>query len=147
MRRIIANFQTANFAELLGLLVEHEVPLHEAILLAGEATGSSVVFDGAKELAAAAERGESLQTSLLGSRLFPPLLRWLILTGMEQGRLARALRHAAETYRGLARHQASMLQSLLPAVLLLMFGATATLLYGLTLFVPFTALLHNLSMN
>ena len=36
---MIHNFRAANFAELLGLLIEHQLPLDESVRLAGDASG------------------------------------------------------------------------------------------------------------
>ena len=40
MRSILANYETANFSELLGLLLEHQVPYPAALVLAAESTGN-----------------------------------------------------------------------------------------------------------
>ena len=41
MRSILANYETANFCELLALLLEHHVTYPEALKLAAESTGNS----------------------------------------------------------------------------------------------------------
>ena len=46
MRSILANYETANFSELLGLLLEHRVPYPSAIVLAAESTGDARLCPG-----------------------------------------------------------------------------------------------------
>ncbi|MBI3466104.1 MAG: type II secretion system F family protein, partial [Planctomycetes bacterium] len=145
VRGMITNSQAACFAELLSLLVEQEVPLHESIRLSAQATGDEDMIEQAGELAASAQRGDSVPVALRTATVFPPMLRWLMVTGLERGMLASALRHAAETYRELSLHQASLVKQLLPVALLLAIGATATFLYCMSVFVPLTELLYELS--
>ena len=145
VRGILANSRSACFAELLALLVEHEVPLPQAVTLAADATGDPAMSEGAKEVAGALGRGESVPDVIRAAVVFPPMLRWLMVTGLGRGVLAKAVRHAAETYRELALHHAILAKQLLPVAILLAVGATATLVYCLAVFVPFTSLLYEMS--
>ncbi len=145
VRDILANSRSACFSELLALLVEHEVPLPEAITLAAESTADDAMAAGARDIAAAIERGDSVSSVVQSATVFPPMLRWLMVTGVERGALGKALRHAAETYRELALHQTSLAKQLLPVTLLLAIGATTAFVYCISVFVPFVALIHDLS--
>jgi general secretion pathway protein F len=97
MRSILALAQTADFADLLALMVEHGVPLDDAVGLAAEATGSPRLRAAASELAEATRRGEPLDRSIAGRRGLPPMLAWVLTTSGAGGALAPALRHAAAT--------------------------------------------------
>jgi type II secretory pathway component PulF len=145
MRRMIAQTKAANFAELLALLIEHRVPFAEAVELAADATGDPAMRRAAAEVAAATRGGASMPESVRGSHLFPPLLNWMVVAGQQQGAVAPALRHAAQNYRRRALYQADLIRVFLPTTLVVLIGASATLLYALTLFVPFSNLLFNLS--
>jgi type II secretory pathway component PulF len=145
MGRMIANTKAANFAELLALLIEHRVPFAQAVELAADATGDSAMRRAAAGVAAATRRGDSLPDSVRGSHLFPPLLNWMVVAGQQQGTLVAALRNAAQIYRRRAVYQADLIRVFLPTTLVLLVGATATLLYALTLFLPFSNLLYHLS--
>jgi type II secretory pathway component PulF len=145
MRRMIAQTRSATFAELLALLVEHRVPFAEAVELAAEAAGDPAMRREAAKVAAATRRGQSVPDSVRDSHLFPPLLRWMVIAGQEQGALAPALRHAAQIYRRHAVHQADLIRVFLPTALLLLIGMTATTFYALTLFIPFANLMYNLA--
>jgi general secretion pathway protein F len=145
MRSMLANFEAANFADLLALLLEHRVPFPEALVLSAEASGDPAVIRAGRALAAEVEHGASPGDAVQGRVPFPPLLRWLLATGTRQGDLVGALRQMAGVYRRRAFHQAEKAKILLPTVMLFAIGATATLVYGLTLFLPFTTLLRELA--
>ena len=149
MGGMVGSTRAAGFAGLLALLVEHRVPLPEGIELAAAASGDPAMGREGRALAEALRRGDALADGLGvgGAGAFPPLLRWLMVTGERQGRLAEALRHAAETYRRRALARAEAIRTVLPTVLMLAIGATATLVYALTLFVPLSTLLNDLSLD
>lgn len=139
--------RAAVFTDLLAMLLEHDVPLHEAVRLAGEATGDPGTIDAAKTLAAALERGEPLNSGLaaLPCRALPPMLHWLIQSASGREAMLASLRAAAESYRVRAQYRADLLQVFVPVVLSLVIGGTATLLYALAVFGPYIAFLWKLS--
>ncbi len=145
MGSMLRNHEAANFAELLGVLVEQGVPYPEAVRLASEATGDPAMISVCENLAASIERGEPPRTVLAKDNGLPPLLRWLLAEGQPQGAMAGSLHSLAALYRDQARDQAEKIQVFLPVVLLLAVGMTATLLFGLSLFGPFSALLEELT--
>jgi general secretion pathway protein F len=145
LQGILANSRSACFSELLALLVDHEVPLPESIRLAADATGDESIMSSARDVSDAIERGDSLTSVVRSITAFPPMLRWLMVTGLERGALAQALRHSTKTYRELALHQSNVVRQILPVVLLMGVGATSAFIYCVLVFEPFTALLHQLS--
>jgi general secretion pathway protein F len=75
------------------------------------------------------------------------MLRWVLVTGQAQGSLVRALRNLADLYRKRAKFQSEKLYVLLPTILLIVIGASATLIYGLSLFIPLVNMLRDLSVS
>jgi general secretion pathway protein F len=146
MRSILEATEAANFADLLALLIEHGVPFSEAIVLAAEASGDPALLAASRQIAGAVERGDPLVASLSNPDVFPPLLRWMMITGQRQGTLVSALRHAASTYRRRALSRAEMIRAALPVLLMLLIGVSATLVFALTLFLPMTSMLDGLSL-
>jgi type II secretory pathway component PulF len=146
MRSLLDDYQTANFAELLALLLKHQVTYPSALILAGEATGDARLRQGVARLAEAVERGEPAGQALasLDHKTLRPMLRWVLATGQDQGSLVTALNDLADLYRKRANYQADKLQALLPIILMIGIGGTATLFYGLALFVPIASLLRQL---
>jgi general secretion pathway protein F len=147
MGGMLANVRAASFADLLGLLVAHEVPLADAVELAAESTGDSKMIQGSATVAAGIRRGDSVEALTREAPGIPPMLRWLIATGYRQGSLVPALNHAAASYRRRATNQASLIRAMLPSVLLLVVGATGTIFFTVTIIYPFTRLLSQLAVS
>jgi general secretion pathway protein F len=147
MKSILANYESASFSELLALLLEHNVAYPEALGLAADSTGNPRLIRGARGLAEAITRGEGAAPALqtVPERTFLPMLRWVLATGQQQGSLVEALRNLGDLYRKRAKYQAGKLSVFLPTILMLALGGSATLLYGLALFLPFINVLRQLS--
>jgi len=147
MKSILASYETANFSELLALLLEHQVTYPSALVLAAESTGNPRLILGARQLAEAVTRGDRPASALgtVDKRTFLPMLRWVLATGQQQGSLVAALHNLADLYRKRAKFQAEKLSLFLPTILMLAIGASATLLYGLALFLPLINILRELS--
>jgi general secretion pathway protein F len=157
-RRLLDETRAAGFAETLALLIDHDVPLSEAMTLAAEASGDFRLISAATRLAdevsagivksnSAAANRETTDRDASGSAnaAIPPMLQWLIATGARQPALGKALRDAADSYRRRAVRRADWLRVRLPVVLMLGIGGTVTVLYALALFVPWTSLLYELT--
>jgi general secretion pathway protein F len=146
MKSILANYEAANFSELLALLLENNMPYPPALVLAADSTGNPQLAEGARQLADALKRGEGSAAALrrLDERSMLPMLRWVLATGQQQGSLVGALHNLAELYRKRAKYLAEKLSILLPSILTLLIGGSVTLLYGLTVFLPVINLLRGL---
>jgi general secretion pathway protein F len=142
---LLRQVNAAGYADLLALLIEHGTPLPEALSLAGDASGDPSLARASRALAAGVSGGEP--AAALGRELgpIPPTLRWLILRPAAGDGLVSGLRHAAAGYRRRATVRAELVRALLPTLAMIAVGATATLVYALTLFVPFTTLLRQLT--
>jgi len=139
--------RAAVFTDLLATLVENRVPLHEALTLAGDASGDRNTAQAARSLAAALERGEPIGAHAANpaTRVLPPLLLWLLQSTRGQDTLLSALRHVADTYRSRAQYQAGLAQVLLPVAATLVIGGGATLAYTLAVFWPYISILRAIS--
>lgn len=140
---ILDGATAAQFADWLALLIDHGVPWSEAVTLAAEATGDPRLKASVERIAASSSLGRTPAESVRGARAIPPLLAWLMSQGGGQEATVGALRHAAETYRQRAFRRAAALRLALPSILLVVLGGTATFLYAMTLFAPWTALLRD----
>jgi general secretion pathway protein F len=146
MGSLLADYEAANFSELLALLLQHQVPYPSALVLAAESSGSPRLVLGASRLAEALRLGKSAATALENGdgAAFLPMLRWTLATGQTQGSLPDSLHNLADIYRKRAKYLAEKLYLFLPVLLMVVIGAGATLLYGLSLFIPLVNLLKEL---
>jgi type II secretory pathway component PulF len=140
---IVRNGRAAVFAEILGLLVEQEVPLDEALVLAAEVTGDRQMTRTAHEVAAKIAQGGTPPTAdqLVG---FPPLVAWLTSSGGRQETFVRLARHVADTYRRQVAQQSLWLREQLPLWLVIFIGGSLVVLLALATFLPFTDLMQAL---
>jgi general secretion pathway protein F len=143
--RIAVDQRRGNMAELLALLVEHEIPLHEGLRLASQATGDRRLTQAAQKTADATERGQQLSADAPELAGFPPFLRWGLTNASDAEGMARTLRLAAETYRQRAQRRIDWLRVTFPVLAVVFIGGGVTLLYCLSVFVPIVSLIQNLS--
>jgi general secretion pathway protein F len=145
VRNIARFYRSAQFADLLALLIEHDVPMPQAIVLAAETTNDHVMQNAARAIADATSRGLFVSNMPNEKTGFPPFLHWLITRREEQEGLVSALRAAADMYRRRAVLITEWIQVAFPVFAAVVIGGGATLLYTLTVFLPITEILKALS--
>ncbi len=134
----------SRFACVLSVLVDHNVPLPEACRLCGASTDNESLRSVGERLAQRIEAGVSLANAVNLEPQLPAFLRWLVTVGEQQGALAHSLRQATSVYEQRAMAKLDWFRRLVPPTIVLLFGGTITLLYGLLLFIPMTQLLQSL---
>jgi type II secretory pathway component PulF len=143
--KITKNFRYSQFADLSALLIEQDVPVQEAIVLAAETTNDLALQDAARAIADATSRGMDVSHGHSGSSGFPPFLHWLITRKVEQEGLVSALRAAGDMYRQRAVVIIEWIKISFPVLAAVIIGGGATLLYALSIFWPLTELLKRLA--
>ena len=110
--------QLTQFARLMALLLEQQVPLPDALRLSAAGCEASLAA-ACRGAADDVERGRPLHESMDARRAFPAGLNWLVEWGQQAGSLGDAFSAAAEAFEGQARLRAGLLDSvLLPGVFL-----------------------------
>jgi general secretion pathway protein F len=142
---VVRHAKAASLAEILGLLVEHDVPLGEAIVLAAECTADRRLLRSAREVSTRMALGTLVDSDWKHLDGFPPLVCWIIASGGRQQTLTAMARHVADTYRRRALRDSQWLRDYLPMWLIIFVGGLVAGLYALMLFVPFTQLMEALS--
>ncbi len=138
------SYRQAAFAEMLHVLIQHDLPLPQAIRLAAEATGTRKTRRGAEQIASAIERGEKLGGSVDRAPGFSPVLEWLLRSGHDMGTLQSALRHAADVYQRRAQRLATSAQLYMAPLMTLLIGGTVTVAYTGMTFGIWLALLNTM---
>jgi general secretion pathway protein F len=142
--RAVREAREAAMAEIFGLLVDHGVPLPEAMRLAATCTSDPRIAASATQLAAEIERGQIPKRERLEAAGVPPVLALLMATGARQQTLAAMATQAAETYRTRVVRDVGWLADWLPVWLILIVGSTVGLVYSLAFFVPFSQFMQSL---
>lgn len=131
MGRLLRAYQAATFTDLVAMLLEHRVPLPEALVLAADATGGRRLVQASREVAEAVRRGEPLSSRLHALRRFPPLVAWLMSSGQATDALPKPLRQAAQMYHQRATYQFEATRIFVPIFLTLVIGGGVTLAFAL----------------
>jgi type II secretory pathway component PulF len=109
----------------LGLLVEHRLPLPEALRLAGDGATDGYVGLLCRDLARRVDGGAPLFMAMVAQRSLPlsivPLVRW----GEQHGVLPDGLKSAAEMLEGRLKMRSLMLIQILPPLIFIIVGAAA----------------------
>ncbi len=134
----------SRFAPVLSLLIESRVPLDEALLLAGEASGDAQIQHDCRALAAGLQSGKTLESAAREVRRFPPsFVRALTWDRYQEG-FPEILHSMSEMYAGRARIVVAVLMAILPPVMII--GAALVLGFVVVaLFMPLIQLLNQLS--
>jgi general secretion pathway protein F len=145
--RIRTNLQRGWHCQLLAALLEHNVPLPEALELAGDSLGTGRLQQSSHKLADELRSGKSLAISLAETPEFSPLTRWLMSVGEGSSDLVAVLRRGADLLLARGRTQAEMFQSLVPILSIVLIGGGAATVYALTIFGPLGDLLNRLTVE
>jgi general secretion pathway protein F len=143
--RIVERARSAALAEILGLLVEHEVPLHDSIVLAAGCTADRALIKSADKAAEFLKLGGTLQNDTPCLEGFPPLVAWLISAGGREQAFTALARHVAQSYRRSILRDLDWLRIFLPIWTVVLVGGLVVGLYGATFFLPYSQLLQALA--
>jgi type II secretory pathway component PulF len=135
---------SAEFAQLLAVLLEAGVPLPEALRLTGDGVRDASFREVCGQMSARSEQAQSLSSLLITARGVPasllPFVRW----GEKSGNLVDALRNAAAMFLERIRLRAVFLCSISPplvfivVLLMISFGVVS-------LFLPLISMIQGLS--
>ncbi len=145
--RVVQNARAASLAEILAVLVESDVPLHEAVVLAAECTGDRRLRAASIKLSESLKQGGMSNVDWKTLEPFPPLLAWLVSCGSSQQAFVATARHLAGTCRRQIARDSQWLRDYLPMWLTVAVGSLVVAGYALTIFLPFSALMEMLSGN
>ncbi len=119
--RVLRLVAITRFCRILGMMLAGGVPLLEALAIAKDATGSSVLADRIAEAAENVRAGETLAEPLGASGFFPPEILEMIAVAEESNQLEKTLLQIADTVERRTNRQVDLAVRLLePAILILL---------------------------
>jgi type II secretory pathway component PulF len=149
---LIHSARLAAFTELLAILVDHALPLPEALLLAGQASSDPLLADESLQMQHDLSEGLPLAEVMRGrrdqhwgSRGFPELIAWMTGLGEQRGALGQSLHQVAEVYRRQADLRAAVLRSVLPPLVIVATGGVIVTLFVFSIMLPMVKLLEGLT--
>jgi type II secretory pathway component PulF len=134
----------ARFSQLLALLVENDVPLDEALMLAGAAAGDPGIQDDCRKLLAGVAAGESLNAVSRRLNCFPASFVQALTWTQRASGMPEILQSLGDIYASRVRAIVAVLVTIIPPVLLLLVGL-AMLFVVAALFAPLIQLINVLS--
>jgi general secretion pathway protein F len=148
-RRIIKWSNAAECAELLLMMAENGVPLHDALHLAGEASPDKRIQRVAQRVAENARHGAALVegTNNIGSDLnaLPLLIRLALQHAANRAVFTAILRQASALYRDRALRAAESYIEFIPIALTVAIGGTLTFAFALMILWPYASALREVA--
>lgn len=142
--RVVRAASLSTFADLLRLLVEQEVPLDEATVLAADASGDPKLARASRQMAERIQQGgKPGGESNPGG--FPPMLAWIIETCRQPAELAGTLRLYADSYHAEAIRAGRWASIYLPILLAAGLGGSVVALFAVGTLGPWFELLHEMA--
>ena len=134
----------SEFCHLLALLLEHRLPMPEALRLSGDAVQDSGLQSATHHMAADVEDGKTLARAMAECRPFPPRLPRLLQWGEKRGGLPEVLHMAGEMFAARASAHSTFAGTALSVAcfVLILLGVN---LIVLGLMLPMISLINRLS--
>jgi general secretion pathway protein F len=145
--RVLRTTSLATFADVLRLLVEQDVTLDEAVVLAADASGDPRLAKAAREMADRIQRGEKGSGEPVSAGGFPPMLAWLIETCRRPSQLAGTLRMYADSYHAEALRAGQWATVYLPILLAAGVGGCTVALLAVGTLGPWFELLYEMAIK
>ncbi len=128
LRDIVIELQLVQFLGLIGLALDNGVSLLEALQASREVSGSRSFRRFIADLEETVAQGGRVATGFENSRLVPSLVRQMIATGEESGRLAFVAGRVSSFYEQQWRRKLALLSKLAEPAMLVVMGAVVGIL-------------------
>lgn len=136
LRSAYRHLTRAQFARMLAILIEHQIPAGRALKLASETTQDAGLRTAAEQISRDLEQGDAWSAAVSRAPTLPRYLSWMMVTGEQQGALADVLRQAADSYQRKGDRWIDWIRGTLPMVMVGGVSGLIVLIYCLGVFMP-----------
>lgn len=144
VRRAVRCFRHSLFTRLAAVLLEDSVPLHDALPLAAGGCGKGI-RNAALAFAKADEAGDRSTVTDKETAGMQPLLRWVLRRQQSGPQLIKNLQTASTSYYEKGQVTLRWIRLAAPLFFMFFVGGGLTTLYALSLFLPITDMMEQLS--
>jgi general secretion pathway protein F len=137
--------RAAAVIDMVGLAMEHGLPLDRALNLAAEATGDARYIRDAQHLAETIRRGGGNSRELHRRSGLPALLTWMLAGSVSPEVMIAALKGGASEYHRLALHKAEVARVMIPIAVTCFVSGVIVTAYAVGIFLPYTSLLYTMA--
>jgi type IV pilus assembly protein PilC len=131
---LVRQAAVARMARTLATLFASGVPVIEALAIAEQTCGNTVIGEVCRAAQQSVKRGSSIAEPLRASREIPPMVSQMVSVGEATGALDHMLAEIGEHYEELIQHSVKRLTTLIePAFLVLMGGMVAFIMASILL--------------
>ena len=132
------------FSRLMGLLLDQDVPLPEALRLTSDGMRSPALQAACLESAVLIEAGNTFSDCVRRQQAFPPSLKPFVDFGSQSSRLSDGFEAAAEAFQRRISVDARLWEIVIPAMMLVFVGGFVGFMV-ISLFLPLISLITTLS--
>lgn len=129
---------------ILAILLRHDVPLPDALNLAGESSGNAIAENGMRVAANLVSSGETLSDALKSAQVLPPLVVSRIAVAERCHDMPDALQNMSSLYVHQAELTARTVISFVEPMLIICVGVAIALII-VSIYLPFVSIISNLS--
>lgn len=123
LKEVIRKYNVAQFVQLMSLLIDAGVPIHESIEITGGALSNSLYKDFTRVLKHDVERGEKVAVSLAKAPfLFPETVVSMIAVGENTGQLGLISEKLAKHYEREVQHSLDNFTTILEPIVIVIVG-------------------------
>ncbi|WP_298867597.1 type II secretion system F family protein [uncultured Gimesia sp.] len=143
-RTLFREMNYSTFAEMAGMLLSYDVPLHESLTLAAESTGNTNLIADSRSLSSQLEKGVSLQEGMKSCKQFPTFIKTMMMEKTHQNYLTNIMSEIARVYRIRVLNRLDWIKKIIPVGLLVFVAGGITACYAIIIFLPFVEILKML---
>ena len=137
-------YRISLFADLLGMLLNNQVPLEKALTLAATASGDRRLARDAQSVADDIRRGQPVGEALSNLKSLPRFARWMISAGLARNALPGTLAHCARWARRRGDMRTRWFTTVAPGALTILVGCAVLAVYVAVNLAPLITLLNYL---
>ncbi len=140
---LVLRINVSRFTKTLSTLLSSGVPIINALEITKNTIANTLIANVVENAKIAVQEGQSLAASIDKSRLFPPLVSHMIMTGERTGQLEEMLGHVSDAYDSEVERKVDAIISLIEPLMIILMALGAVVII-IALFVPMMSIMSQI---